>query len=106
MDCDDQIPVDRQEVAWLDEAARPLQRMSCALGAPDDWFDAAHVRDVKGAAAVLRDINDSIEYLYADEFARVNYGRRRRDRLPISTAFVESAVNEILEIATVPFTGA
>jgi hypothetical protein len=26
----------------------------------------------------------------------VNYGRRRRDRLPISTAFVESAVNEIL----------
>ena len=26
----------------------------------------------------------------------MNYGRRRRDRLPISTAFVESAVNEIL----------
>ena len=60
------------------------------------WFDAAHVRDVKGAAAVQRHINDLIEYLYANELALVNYGRRRRDRLPISTAFVESAVNEIL----------
>jgi hypothetical protein len=28
--------------------------------------------------------------------ALVNYGRRRRDGLPISSAFVESAVNEIL----------
>ena len=26
----------------------------------------------------------------------MNYGRRRNERLPISTAFVESAVNEIL----------
>ncbi|MBG0792121.1 hypothetical protein IYY11_01310 [Methylocystis sp. H62] len=26
----------------------------------------------------------------------MNYGRRRRGRLPISTAFVESAVDEIL----------
>jgi len=26
----------------------------------------------------------------------VNYGRRRHEQLPISTAFVESAVNEIL----------
>jgi hypothetical protein len=60
------------------------------------WFDAAHVRDVKGAAAVRRQINDLIEYLYANELTLVNYGRRRRDRLPISTAFVESAVNEIL----------
>jgi len=60
------------------------------------WFDAVHVRDVKGPAAVQRHINDLMEYLYANELALVNYGRRRRDRLPISTAFVESAVNEIL----------
>jgi hypothetical protein len=60
------------------------------------WFGAAHVRDVKGAAAVQRHINDLIEYLYANQLALVNYGRRRHDRLPISTAFVESAVNEIL----------
>lgn len=60
------------------------------------WLDAAHVRDVRGAAAVQRHINNLIEYLYANHLALVNYGRRRRDRQPISTAFVESAVNEIL----------
>jgi hypothetical protein len=60
------------------------------------WFDAAHVRDVRGAAAAQRHINDLIEYLHANHLALVNYGRRRNDGLPISTAFVESAVNEIL----------
>ena len=60
------------------------------------WFDGAHVRDVKGAPAIRRRINDLIEYLYANQLALVNYGRRRCDRQPISTAFVESAVNEIL----------
>ena len=60
------------------------------------WFDAAHVRDVRGVAAVRRHVNDLIEYLYANQLALVNYGRRRHDRQPISTAFVESAVNEIL----------
>jgi hypothetical protein len=60
------------------------------------WFDAGHVRDVKGAVAARRHINDLIEYLDANRLALVNYGRRRHDQLPISTAFVESAVNEIL----------
>jgi len=60
------------------------------------WFDAPHVRDIRGAAAARRHINDLIEYLYANRLALVNYGRRRHDQLPISTAFVESAVNEIL----------
>ena len=60
------------------------------------WFDAAHVRDIRGAAAAQRHINDRIEYLDANRLALVNYGRRRHDQLPISTAFVESAVNEIL----------
>ena len=60
------------------------------------WFDAAHVREVRGAAAVQRHISDLIEYLHANPLALVNYGQRHHDRLPISTAFVESAVNEIL----------
>ena len=60
------------------------------------WFDAAHVRDVRGAAAAQRHINELIEYLYANQLGLVNYGRRHHDRRPISTAFVESAVNEIL----------
>jgi hypothetical protein len=61
-----------------------------------NWFDSVHVRDVRGAVAARRHIADLIEYLHANRGALVNYGRRRHDGLPISTAFVESAVNEIL----------
>lgn len=60
------------------------------------WFDATHVRAIGGAAAARQHINDLIEYLCANRLALVNYGRRHHDQLPISTAFVESAVNEIL----------
>jgi hypothetical protein len=60
------------------------------------WFDATHVRDVQGVNAVRRHVNNLIEYLHANRLALVNYGRRRLDSVPISTAFVESAVNEIL----------
>ena len=60
------------------------------------WFDATHVRDVRGAVSTRRHISDLIEYLHANRRALVNYERRRHDGLPISTAFVESAVNEIL----------
>ena len=61
-----------------------------------NWFDSVHVRDVRGAVAARRHIADLIEFLHANRGALVNYGRRRHDGLPISTAFVESAVNEIL----------
>ncbi len=36
------------------------------------------------------------QHLRANHCALVNYGRRRHKGLPISTAFVESAVNEIV----------
>ncbi len=58
--------------------------------------EAPHVRDVRGADAARRHINDLTEYLHANCLALVNYGRRRLDGLRISTAFVGSAVNEIL----------
>ena len=61
-----------------------------------NWFDSVHVRDVRGAVAARRHIADLIEYLHANRGALVNYGRRRHDGLSISTAFIESAVNEIL----------
>jgi hypothetical protein len=60
------------------------------------WFDSIHVREVRDAVAARRHISDLIEYVHANRHALVNYGRRRHDGLPISTAFVESAVNEIL----------
>ncbi|WP_175492707.1 ISKra4 family transposase [Methylocapsa palsarum] len=61
-----------------------------------NWLDCGHVRDVRSAVATRRYVNDLIEYLHANRHALVNYGRRRHEGLPISTAFVESAVNEIL----------
>ncbi len=61
-----------------------------------NWLDKGHTRDVRGAAATRRRIVDLVEYLYPNQQALVDYGARRRDGLPISTAFVESAVNEIL----------
>jgi hypothetical protein len=60
------------------------------------WFDSLHVREVRVAVAARRHISDLIEYLHANRHALVNYGGRRHDGPPISTAFVESAVNEIL----------
>jgi len=56
-------------------------------------LDCSHVR---GADATRRHVHDLIDYLHADRHALANYGRRRHEGLPISTAFVESAVNEIL----------
>ena len=35
------------------------------------WLDAAHVRDVRGADAVRRHVNDLIEYLHANRLALV-----------------------------------
>lgn len=60
------------------------------------WFVSVDIRDVHGAAAARRHIADLIEYLHANRRALVNYGQRHHDGLLISTAFVESAVNEIL----------
>jgi len=61
-----------------------------------NWLDCGHVRDVRSAVAARRHIDDLIEYLHANRHALVNYRQRRHEGLPISTAFVESAVNEIL----------
>lgn len=68
--------------------------LSRALGETGDWFGSIHVCDLRGAVAARRHIDDLIEYLHANHRALANYGRRRHKELPISTAFVESAVNE------------
>jgi len=62
----------------------------------ENWLTCGHVRELRGSAVTRRHIKDLIEYLHANRHALVNYGQRRHEGLPISTAFVESAVNEIL----------
>jgi hypothetical protein len=60
------------------------------------WTEAKGIRDAAGIENLRRHLRDLIDYLEANQAALVNYGARRRRGEPISTAFVESAVNEIV----------
>src|SRR4051794_29187969 len=60
------------------------------------WTRRKHVRDVAGMNRVLRRVGDLLDYLERNQGALVPYAARRRRGEQISTAFVESAVNEIV----------
>ena len=60
------------------------------------WIQRNHVRDAAGIGRLQRHISDLLGYLERNEGALVHYAARRRRGEPISTAFVESAVNEIV----------
>jgi hypothetical protein len=60
------------------------------------WARRKPVRDVAGVGRFLRRVHDLLGYLARNEDALVHYAARRRCGEPISTAFVESAVNEIV----------
>jgi hypothetical protein len=66
------------------------------LAAINSWTPAKSTRDTAGVETVRRHLRDLTAYLEANQPALVNYGARRRRGEPISTAFVESAVNEII----------
>src|SRR3954462_11824014 len=58
------------------------------------WTRRKHVRDVAGLDREQRRVGDLLGYLERNQGALVPYAARRRRGEPISTAFVESAVNE------------
>ena len=60
------------------------------------WTTRKHVRDLAGVARLRRHLGDLLGYLERNQAALVPYAARRRRGEPISTAFVESAVNEIV----------
>jgi hypothetical protein len=60
------------------------------------WTRRKHVRDVAGIGRLQRHASELLGYLERNEGALVHYAARRRCGEPISTAFVESAVNEIV----------
>src|SRR3954466_954738 len=60
------------------------------------WMKRKPVRDVAGLDRVQRRVGDLLGYLERNQAALVPYAARRRRGEPISTAFVESAVNEIV----------
>src|SRR5215217_1772390 len=60
------------------------------------WTKRKPVRDVVGIGRLQRRVSDLLGYLERNRDALVPYAARRRRDEPISTAFVESAVNEIV----------
>jgi hypothetical protein len=60
------------------------------------WTQRKNVRDGVGIGRLQRRVSELLGYLERNEGALVHYAARRRCGEPISTAFVESAVNEIV----------
>src|SRR5215208_7102962 len=60
------------------------------------WTKRKHMRDVAGIGRLQRHAAELLGYLERHQDALVHYAARRRRGEPISTAFVESAVNEIV----------
>jgi hypothetical protein len=60
------------------------------------WTKRKHRREIAGIDRLQRHISDLLGYLERNQDMLVHYAARRRRGEPISTAFVESAVNEIV----------
>src|SRR5215217_9317896 len=60
------------------------------------WTRRKPIREVAGIGRLQRHVSDLLGYLERNQAALVPYAARRRRGEPISTAFVESAVNEIV----------
>jgi len=91
-----------------DEAVRRLERAEWRLwhrrgtgcrrklAALCRWTKRKPLRDVTGIGRLQQHASELLGYLERNEDALVPYAARRRRGEPISTAFVESAVNEIV----------
>jgi len=60
------------------------------------WAQHPSVLGVAGIGRLEHHVGELLAYLERNQGALVPYAARRRDGEPISTAFVESAVNEII----------
>jgi len=91
-----------------DEAVRRLERAEWRLwhrrgtgcrrklAALCRWTKRKPLRDLAGIGRLQRHASELLGYLERNEHALVPYAARRRWGEPISTAFVESTVNEIV----------
>jgi len=60
------------------------------------WTKHQHQREIAGIDRLQRHLSELLGYLERNQDMLVHYAARRRRGEPISTAFVESAVNEIV----------
>ena len=96
------------DTRFADKAVRGLERAKWRLwhgrwtgcrrklAALCRWTERKPLRDVAGISRLQRQASELLGYLERNEGALVHYAARRRRGDPISTAFVESAVNEIV----------
>jgi hypothetical protein len=68
---------------------RPLEALS-------RWTKRKHLREVAGIDRIKRHVSELLGYLGRNQDTHVHYAAWRRRGEPISTAFVETAVNEII----------
>jgi hypothetical protein len=60
------------------------------------WAERTSIRGMAGIGRLEHHVSELLAYLERNQGALVHYAARRRNGEPISTAFVESAVNEII----------
>jgi hypothetical protein len=60
------------------------------------WARRTSIRGMAGIGHLPHHVGELLAYLERNQGALVHYAARRRNDEPISTAFVESAVNEII----------
>jgi len=102
------LGVGTADTPLADEAVRGLERAKWRLwhgrwpgcrrklAALCRWTERKPLRDVIGVGRLQRHASELLGYLERNEAALVHYAARRRRGEPISTAFVESAVGEII----------
>jgi len=66
------------------------------LQAVQDWLTPTRQREAPGLAHLSTALRDLVQYLNANRDSLPNYGQRYRAEQPISTARVESTVNEVI----------
>ena len=66
------------------------------LQAVEDWLTPTRQREAPGLARLSTSLRDLLQYLNTNRDSLPNYGKRYRADQPISTAWVESTVNEII----------
>ncbi len=96
-----EAPLARRAVRDLDRAKWRLWHGRWAgcrdtLAALLRWTERRPVGEAAGADRLQRHVTDLVGYLERNQGALVHYAARRRRGRPISTAFVESGVNEIV----------
>ncbi len=77
---------------WNGKSVKGLQY----LQAVQDWLNCTRQRRAPGLARLSTSLRDLLQYLNANGDSLPNYGKRYRADQPISTAWVESTVNEVI----------